>query len=168
MAEQALGQLLPYDSAHLPELMRWIDSEQACRQWGGPWFQYPFDIHSFARDCRLHELATFVLEDGCGRLLAFGQYYNRLGCCHLGRLIVSPDYRGAGLGKQLITDLAAHGSDALQVAHCSLFVLKDNQRALALYEKLGFRKRDYPEAEQGLENCHYLVAPVAKIIEEVH
>ena len=164
MTEQALCQLVPFDIAHLPELMRWIDSEQACRQWGGPWFQYPFDTPSFARDCRLQELPTFVLEDECRRLLAFGQYYNRLDCCHLGRLIVSPDIRGAGLGTQLITDLVAHGCAALKLDRCSLFVLKDNPRALALYEKLGFRKRDYPEPEQGLEICHYLVAPVAVII----
>ncbi|WP_078084665.1 GNAT family N-acetyltransferase [Microbulbifer mangrovi] len=159
-----MAKLVPFKAEFLPELISWIDSEAACHQWGGPWFQYPFDARSFSRDCRWRELPTFVVEDNRGQLLAFGQYYNRLDCCHLGRLIVSPGFRGAGIGTLLITQLIAHGCEALQSDRCSLFVLKDNHRALALYEKLGFCKRDYPEPEQGMEICHYLVAEAAQIL----
>lgn len=165
MTELVVERLAPFAAGHLPELMSWLDSESACRQWGGPWFQYPFTAESFSRDCRWQELPTFVLQGEGERMLAFGQYYNRLNHCHLGRLVVSPQYRGMGVGRQLIVNLVSHGSDALGLERCSLFVLKDNHAALALYEKMGFTKTDYPEQEQGLEACHYLVAPRQKIMD---
>ena len=152
-------QLIPFEADFIPELMSWIDSEHACRLWAGSWFEYPFDRQSFSRDCRWQDLPTYILQGENGQLLAFGQYYNRLDCCHLARLIVSPKHRGAGFGKQLVTKLVIHGGRALKLQRASLFVLKSNPAALALYEKLGFRVCEYPEPEEGLEICHYMVAP---------
>ncbi|WP_077399532.1 GNAT family N-acetyltransferase [Microbulbifer agarilyticus] len=166
LREAIQAELVSFTADHIPELMSWIDSEQACRQWAGTWFEYPFDQHSFSRDCRWQDLPTFVLQGAKGEILAFGQYYNRLDCCHLARLIVSPMVRGAGLGRQLVTQLVAHGSKELQLERASLFVLKDNPRALALYQKLGFQQCEYPEPEQGLEICYYMVATVKSEIGE--
>ncbi|WP_226704593.1 GNAT family N-acetyltransferase [Microbulbifer elongatus] len=153
--------LIPFDEDFIPEIMSWVDSEQACRLWAGSWFEYPFNRQSFSRDCRWQDLPTYVLQDDNGQLLAFGQYYNRLDCCHLARLIVSPKSRGAGIGKQLVAKLVSYGSGELKLQRASLFVLKSNPLALALYEKLGFRISAYPEPEEGLEICHYMVAPVS-------
>jgi|GEM_PF-657511 len=155
----------PFSEKHLAQLMTWIQSETQCRQWGGPQFRYPFDRESFSEDCRWRELPSFVLEDSAGRALAFGQYYNRLDCCHLGRLVVAPDARGCGLGCELIANLVARGCRDMKLEQSSLFVLKDNQIALALYEKLGYRKRTYPEPMEWLDMCHYLVAPANKVLE---
>ncbi|WP_288130048.1 GNAT family N-acetyltransferase [Microbulbifer sp.] len=161
-------ELVPFEADFLPELMSWIDSERACRLWAGSWFEYPFDEKSFSRDSRWQEIPSFVLQDEQGQILAFGQYYNRLDCCHLARLIVSPKARGSGLGRQLVTGLIAHGSEALKLDRASLFVLKDNPLALSLYEKLGFRRRDYPEPEPGLEICYYMVASARSRINGEH
>lgn len=162
------NRLVPFHQKHLPKLMSWIGSQQQCTQWGGPGFRYPFDSQSFSEDCRWKELPSFALENAQGELLAFGQFYNRLDHCHLGRLIVAPSARGRGVGKQLVRGLAAQGREALHFTQCSLFVLKNNSAAKALYEKLGFEVCDYPETVDWLDECHYMTAPVEKLLEVEH
>lgn len=157
-------QLVPFRETHLQTLMRWIGSQQQCIQWGGPNFRYPFDLQSFSEDCRWSELPSFALENAEGELLAFGQFYNRLEHCHLGRLIVAPQARGQGIGARLIRALVAAGCDALNLQHCSLFVLKNNPGARALYEKLGFVAREYPDSSAWLKDCEYMVANANKIL----
>ncbi|WP_231758835.1 GNAT family N-acetyltransferase [Microbulbifer elongatus] len=152
--------LSPFQQSDMPELMAWIDSEQACRVWAGSWFQYPFNQQTFSRDCRWQDMPTYVLRDDDGLMLAFGQYYKRLDCCHLARLIVSPRNRRQGLGAQLVVKLVAEGSRQLGLTRASLFVLKSNAGAQELYQSLGFRTCEYPEPEPSLEICHYMVAPV--------
>lgn len=163
--EEHGNRLVPFHAMHIPALMRWIDSERQCSQWGGPGFRYPFDSQSFSEDCRWQELPSFALENTAGDLLAFGQFYNRLDHCHLGRLIVAPQARGQGIGQHLIRALVARGCGALNLQRCSLFVLKNNPRARALYEKLGFTAREYPESAAWLEGCDYLVTTVDKILD---
>lgn len=143
---------------HLRTLMGWLPDGRACRQWGGPRFRYPFSEQTFRQDCRWGEVASRMLVDG-DELLAFGQYYPRLGRCHLGRLIVSPTRRGSGLGRALVAILMRRGCADLGVGECSLFVLKDNPGARALYRKLGFEEADYPESMEWLDLCDYMVAP---------
>lgn len=106
--------------------MSWLPDRQQCQQWGGPHFRFPFNRASFLEDCHWPELPSYVFQDNGGELLAFGQFYQHLGRCHLARLIVSPNHRGAGLGSALVTQLAQIGIRALQVTECSLFVLRTN------------------------------------------
>lgn len=144
---------------HLRPLMNWLPDERACLQWGGPAFRYPFSEQTFLQDCRWTELPSYILVDDNGTPLAFGQYYRRIDRCHLGRLIVSPAHRGAGVGRALVTELIRRGCADLGVGECSLFVLKDNTAAKALYGKLGFEFAHYPGSAEWLEVCDYMVAP---------
>lgn len=157
----------PCTEQHIAELMGWFTSAAECRQWGGPPFRYPFDAQSFADDSQWQKLPSFVLLDQGGALQAFGQYYNRLDHCHLSRLVVAPQTRRGGVGRQLIQLLVARGCDALQLTQASLFVLQNNAAARALYEKLGFRLTDYPEPGDWLRGCDYLTAPAEKIVDPI-
>lgn len=148
---------------HLPILMSWITAKDQCEQWGGPLFRYPFTRESFREDCRWGELAGGALVGGDGELLAFGQYYLRRDRCHFGRLIVSPAHRGLRLGEVLVRELARKGCAELGAEECSLFVLKDNAAAQALYDRLGFARADYPEPFDWLDQCDYLVAPAGAL-----
>ncbi|MDN4503821.1 GNAT family N-acetyltransferase [Alteromonadaceae bacterium BrNp21-10] len=149
-------QLISPTKQHIQQMLGWFTNKQQSTTWGGPQFRYPFTEQSFIEDLKLDTLASHVIEDSEGRCLAFGQYYARVGRCHLGRLAVSPAHRGQGIGKQLIHLLTQQGKTQLGVSECSLFVYEDNRQAYQLYLRLGFREMDYPEA-MPMAECLYMV-----------
>jgi len=148
--------LIPATVQHINDLMPWFTCEQQVAIWAGPNFSFPFSKESFLRMIKWQELASFSLVNNSGELIAFGQFYQRLDCCHLGRLVVNPLMRGQGIGKTLVNELSRKGMENLKLAKLSLFVLADNKAALNLYLSLGFNLQTYPD-NVGLENCLYLV-----------
>ena len=152
------ARLQAFSEAWLPELMSWFEDADACRVWGGPSFRFPFTRETFRADARLDSLATFALTTNAAMLLGFGQYYLRAGRCHLGRLAIAPAHRGRGLGSTLVRELCRIGSEDLGVETYSLFVLPGNERAIRLYERLGFAPARYPEPDPMFDDCVYMVA----------
>jgi ribosomal protein S18 acetylase RimI-like enzyme len=142
--------------ANFIEIMSWFSTEEELSIWSGPGFRYPFDLSSFKNDLKLDSLKSFSLVSVEGNLLAFGQYYLRLDKCHLGRLIVNPNFRGQGIASHLIQKLGVQGKTELKTDSCSLFVLGHNKSAIQAYTKLGFSMAEYPN-EIPLENCLYMV-----------
>lgn len=138
------------------ELMSWFSSEDELSIWSGPNFRYPFDLSTFKSDLNLNNLKSFSLMSSEGDFLAFGQYYLRLGRCHLARLVVNPSFRGQGIASHLISQLSILGKSDLSTDSCSLFVLGQNESAIQVYTKLGFSMADYPE-KIPLENCLFMV-----------
>ena len=137
--------------------MGWFTDAAACRSWGGPGFRYPFTPETFRADAMLDTLTSHGLVAE-GRLVGFGQYYPRLGRCHLGRLAVAPSHRRRGHGGRLVRALCRYGRAELGTAGYSLFVLPDNRPALALYRALGFEETAYPGDPADATACLYLVA----------
>jgi ribosomal protein S18 acetylase RimI-like enzyme len=150
--------LQAFDEAWLPDLMCWFEDADACRVWGGPSFRFPFTRDTFRADARLDSLASFALTTDDATLVGFGQYYLRVGRCHLGRLAIAPAHRGRGLGGSLVRELSRIGSADLGVGTYSLFVLPGNERAIRLYERLGFAPARYPEPDPLFDGCIYMVA----------
>lgn len=148
--------LIPAQDNHFEELMTWFTDEETLSEWSGPGFRYPFTSASFKEDLKLTELSSFALVSEQKEFLAFGQYYNRIDRCHLGRLVVSPKLRGKGIAAKLMEQLCLKGLEALKVTECSLFVLAHNNKAIKAYEKFGFSFVDYPESIP-LDNCLYMV-----------
>ncbi len=140
----------------LIELMSWFLNKDELNIWSGPNFRYPFDQSTFKSDLNLNTLKSFSLISSEGELLAFGQYYLRLGKCHLGRLVVDPNRRGQGIAAHLINQLSTLGKSDLGTNACSLFVLEHNKSAIKAYTKLGFTMSDYPEIIP-LHQCFYMV-----------
>ena len=151
--------LQAFQSSDLRELMSWFPDRDSCRVWGGPGFRHPFTETTFREDARVRELASWSMVNGDVAFCAFGQYYLRLGRCHLGRLAVSPAMRGRGIGSALVRQLAERGLAEFGVDACSLFVLPSNERAARLYSRLGFVAQPYPEPAPLFEGCTYMVAP---------
>ena len=151
---------------HIIELMSWFLNGEELTDWSGPDFRYPYNLTTFREDLSMNNFNTFSLisdpidlpenTDSTNELLAFGQYYERLGRCHLARLIVNPQYRGKGIAAQLMKQLIDIGLNDLQVTTCSLFVWDHNKSAINSYLKYGFTVSDYPE-NIPLENCLYMI-----------
>lgn len=149
------------------QLMPWFPDRASCQIWGGSQFRFPFTEITFLQDTRSHALPSFALVAPDERLLGFGQYYLRAGRCHLGRLVVSPEDRGKGLGRRLISGLVELGVQQLQVGECSLFVAPDNLPAIRLYQDLGFVQIAYPEDDLSLLPYIYMVVPAAELLDRV-
>ena len=148
-------QLVTPTTEHLKQMMTWFSTQQQVFQWAGPSFRYPYDISTFTEDLSLQRLASFALVSDTQELLGFGQYYQRLDKCHLGRLVVNPIWRAKGISKTLIELVNDCGLKQLRLQQSSLFVLKGNQAAINSYLKLGFVESCYPEPIP-LEHCLYM------------
>jgi len=153
--------LQPFSESQLPELMSWFPDRDSCQTWGGPRFRHPFTAATFREDAGLDSLPSRVLVMPDGSLGAFGQYYRRVGRCHLARLAVAPALRGRGIGSTLVRELCRLGSAELGVDSYSLFVLPGNERAQRLYRHLGFAVATYPEPSPEFADCVYMVASFA-------
>ena len=148
--------LVSPNQSHLAEISGWVTNQADLIKWAGPGFRYPFTIETFTEDLNLERLASYCLIDEREQLLAFGQCYQRIGRCHLGRLIVNPTLRGQGIAKQLINKLMDSGFNAFNTVEASLFVLADNESAIKAYTKLGFLLSEYPEPIP-IDNCLYMI-----------
>lgn len=150
-------QLVNPSDFHIEQLMTWFSNETELSDWSGPNFRFPYDFTSFNEDLNLNEFCSFALvSSNKNDFLAFGQYYQRLGRCHLARLIVNPKFRGQGIAAQLMQEIMQVGIEELNVTECSLFVLNHNEQAIKAYVKQGFSVVDYPE-KLALDHCLYMV-----------
>jgi ribosomal protein S18 acetylase RimI-like enzyme len=149
--------LQSFEDHQLTELMTWFPDLAACRMWGGPQFRFPFTPATFREDAKVDSLSTWSLVQDDGAFVGFGQYYLRVGRCHLGRLAIAPHLRGRGLGRRLVDELSREGARELGVESFSLFVLPGNERASRLYRRLGFVEARYPESSTVFEHCTYMV-----------
>jgi ribosomal protein S18 acetylase RimI-like enzyme len=148
--------LITVTVSHIEELMTWFSDKQELTDWAGPNFSYPFDQHSFSTDLQIDTIKSFALIANDLEMVAFGQFYQRLDKCHLGRLIVRPSRRGKGIAAQLMKHLSCVGLKQLQLTQCSLFVYSHNRPALNAYKSFGFTVMSYPQALPDAD-CLYLI-----------
>ncbi|HUQ07368.1 MAG TPA: GNAT family N-acetyltransferase [Kofleriaceae bacterium] len=89
---------------------------------------------------RTHELGTFLgVRDGTRLIAMAGQRMRLPGRVEISAVCTDPAYLGRGLAARLMTaQLALLGSQGVATF---LHVKADNARAIALYERLGFRLR---------------------------
>lgn len=152
-----------FEGRWLAELMSWFPDAHSCGSWGGPQFRFPFSDATFREDLGIDRLSSWGLPDTDGSLGAFGQYYRRLGRCHLARLVVAPSLRGRGIGGILVRELCDRGREELGAGEFSLFVLAGNASARQLYGRLGFTEAPYPEPTSILEGILYMVATLDQL-----
>ena len=144
----------------IDRLMKWFPDEQSTVVWGGPGFRYPFTRHSFAEDMHWGKMASYRLSNADGQFAAFGQFYERLGCINLARLVANPEMRGQGVGKRLVGMLMQAGQPLFACSRFSLFVYRDNTSAYECYKSMGFVTTAYPDSVPMGDVCDYLTRSV--------
>ena len=97
--------------------------------------------HAFSVDKLIRErVAFFVLRyqsqpAGCGGVKLFGKDYGEVK-----RMYVRPEFRGQGLGKQILNRLAAYSrKQGVNVLRLETGI--HQQEAIVLYERYGFQRR---------------------------
>jgi ribosomal protein S18 acetylase RimI-like enzyme len=122
----------------LKVLRYWITDKVSCRIWAGPLVGFPFSVESLIEDISYQENNTSSLVNDEDLFLGMGQIFEKNERLHLARIIVSPDYRGRGFGKDLCIQLIHKGIDKHGQKEFSLNVYKNNKIAINLYKSLGF------------------------------
>jgi ribosomal protein S18 acetylase RimI-like enzyme len=140
------------------EVMDWFPDKESVMMWGSPYTRYPLREETFFRDIYWGRVNSRITRDEQGGLIAFGQYYTKLGRCHLARLVVNPECRRQGHGLEFIANLMEMGGNDLGTQEFSLYVMTANKPAWHCYKSLGFEMRPYPDIDPHLENCVFMVA----------
>ena len=151
-----MTQFTDFKPAHAEQLITWFSNQQQLSEWAGRGVSYS-DIkqaENLVEQLSIDDMPAFSLLNE-GELLAFGQYYQRLDCCHLCRLAVAPSHRGKGLISTLIYHILEVGYKELSLNTASLFVYPRNESALKSYQKLGFNAEPYI-GDDDIDDCLYM------------
>jgi len=125
--------------ADYAELASWIGNATDCARWAGPQLPFPFTVAALSELLQVAEGESWAMADAAGRLLGFGQFWLRpTGTVHLGRIIISPHWRGHGGAKALCSWLMATARERHGERTVTLRVYRDNPAALRTYLQLGF------------------------------
>ena len=141
-------ELIPFTEADIDPLLGWIRSPEELLFWTASSFGYPLTREHIAqhiRDCaaRGDRLAFKAVESASGEAIGYvelGALDPRNRSVRIGRVLIAPAARGRGLGAAMMRAALAHAFDVLQVHRAELGVFDVNPRALALYERAGFRR----------------------------
>ena len=142
VAEAAPLRLRSARHADYASIAGWIPDAPSCLRWAGPRLTFPFVLADFPEQLAIPGDGDSYCLAGCDDApCGFGQHWVATpGMVHLGRLIVAPALRGAGLGRLLCEQLIEAAVAATLAAAVTLRVYKDNQAAMALYRGLGFEE----------------------------
>ena len=128
------------------EIMGWFPDKESVVRWGS------------LGDIYWDRISSRVARSENDQLLGFGQFYPKLGRCHLARLVINPEFRRRGLGEKFIAALMEHGAEELETRKFSLYVMTANRPAYNCYRRLGFELATYPDGDAQLENCVFMIA----------
>jgi UDP-4-amino-4,6-dideoxy-N-acetyl-beta-L-altrosamine N-acetyltransferase len=136
--------LIPLLEHHLPTTMAWRNSDSV-----RIWFKTP-DVVSLEQHRRWYAAYSgrlddfvFLIRDRLSGALAGQIAIYRVdpirGDAEMGRLMVAPGYEGKGLMKKACACLINYSMTAMGINRIHLEVLVSNERAIRLYQKLGFQ-----------------------------
>ena len=81
--------------------------------------------------------------------------YEKEGTCHIGRLIVHPDFQNRGIGTKLMKEIENIFNDSKRF---ELFTGDKSQKNLYLYQKLGYKIFK----EQKIDNINFIYLELSK------
>ncbi len=139
----------------LSQISGWFSTEAEATRWGGPSIPFPLDLEKLKVAISWNDTDSYAFINQTGHLIGFAQVFHRFGYKHLGRIVISPNMRGKGIGYKLMNTLIeSTANDGLDY---SLFVYGNNSPAKKLYENLGFLAHDYPDKIDHIEGCLFMV-----------
>jgi ribosomal-protein-alanine N-acetyltransferase len=100
-------------------------------------FTTTWPANAFANELAENKLAHYFIGKLDGNVVAYGGIWVILEDSHITTIAVQPDYRGRGLGEQMLTHLLDEAM-ARNASWITLEVRESNEIAQKLYRKYGF------------------------------
>ncbi|MFM2485934.1 GNAT family N-acetyltransferase [Celerinatantimonas yamalensis] len=121
----------------LTQLLSWPNDANELQLFAGPNLHWPLDIHQLVQS-EQGGYARMLIE--AKQLIGYCQLRPcRLQSVRLCRVIVHPDFRGQGIGRQLIAHAIQFSRDELGVRRIELGVYQHNLAAFNRYCYFGFK-----------------------------
>jgi RimJ/RimL family protein N-acetyltransferase len=141
-------ELIPFTEADIEPLLGWIRSQEELLLWTASSFGYPLTREHITQhmwDCaaRGDRLIFKVVDAEHGEAVGYvelGALDSRNRSARVGRVLLAPAARGRGLGVAMMRAALAYAFDKLHVHRAELGVFDVNPRAIACYERAGFRR----------------------------
>ncbi len=133
----------------------WFKTETDVRLWGGLSLTFPLEIEKVKKTIEWSDGSSYSFFDKKNCLIGFAQVFDKFGCNHLSRIVLTPDLRGKKISYELLK-LLIDSTENTQDCY-SLFVYEQNISALKLYKRLGFTRHEYPVGIENKEGCIFMV-----------
>lgn len=145
--------LRPYKPSDAWHILKWWEGadEETFVKWSCGKFDYPLTIEQLDT-----YFSTWCLEEENGWLMTaldengapVGHFIMRLvdydaGSVRMGFIVMNPDGRGKGYGKQMIAQALKYAFGVLGMKTATLGVFENNPQAKACYEAVGFKAAEY-------------------------
>ena len=121
-------------------LISWVPTPEALAQWCAGFFQFPLDAShlqgSLESASRPHAREIFTTESEQGESVGhveLSMIWPHLSC-RLSRVLVAPEWRGIGVGREIIGLAISRAFQRYHVSRIDLGVSDDNQIAIRCYE----------------------------------
>ena len=151
----------PYKPADAEYLLKWLTDETTVTFWKADRFTWPLtkeQLDTYYNDFEndLNAAAFTALDEaGC-----VASHFSRREICweenraHMGFIVVNPDSRGKGYGRQMVHAALAYAFDSLGLKAVTLGVYDCNEPAKRCYAAEGFRRIERPGFEAKTDLFH--------------
>ncbi|MFD2923615.1 GNAT family N-acetyltransferase [Halobacillus naozhouensis] len=138
-----------FSEKDFPQLIDWMTSPEFLLQWGGPKFHYPLNyeqLKEYVVDSNSDHSSQLIYSvvdkqtDATIGHIALRNIDRGNQSARIGKVIVSDEARGKGIGTLMMKEVLKVAFDQLQLHKVSLGVFDFNQPAIRCYEKVGFKK----------------------------
>ncbi len=155
--------LRPFTIDDAKHLTSWVRNAEELFQFSGPTWSFPLEQKVLEDYLNKHNTRYLFIFEHDSIPYGFGELItNEDNSPRLSRLIISPEYRGKGLGAQMIAEIE---EKCIQLTHSndiSLFVLSNNDHAIKCYKNCGFDFVEYQTFSLTFEGIEYPVLKMAK------
>lgn len=140
-------QLEPFTEADIDRLIGWVTSEERHLLWTASIFEYPLTREPFRRfmeesTARGDRLFYKAVESETGEAVGhieLGAIDPRNRSTRIGRVLVAPGAQGRGVATAMMRAALELAFGEMKMHRVELWVFDVNPRAIACYERLGFR-----------------------------
>lgn len=172
--EQNMMRLRPYKPSDAKALLSWLKEERTVELWKADRFCWPLmmeQVEQYWNDFLEDSHAfLFTALDESGQPVGHFSFRNadyEKNCIHMGFIVVDPETRGKGYGRQMVFLALSYAFEILGMDKVTLGVFDCNEAAKRCYTSAGFKEinREHKRVQFYDENWEYFyMAAVRKTV----